>query len=351
MTVRNLTRTSLWALLALGPIVVVLDWLGAVGRLAVFALAATALIPLAWVIGEATENAAYHTGPGVGGFLNATFGNAPELIIALVAVSDGLTDVVRASLVGSVVGNLLLVLGFAMVLGRNGAIDRVSVAISLGLVALATVLLLVASVPGFHADPNRRSLALLAVPIAVVLLLVRVPVVRFALRRERALYEASSPTAETGWPLPVAVAVLAFATLVTAVVTNALVGSLEEFARQARLSEFFVAIVIVAIVGNAAEHGSAVQVARHGEIQLATEISLASSAQVATLLIPLVALVSWTIDPLTLSFRPVELGALAVATVLPALVLARGWTSRRGGVILLCAYACLVVIFAYSGHR
>jgi Ca2+:H+ antiporter len=351
VTVRNLTRTSLWALLALGPIVVVLDWLGAVGRLAVFALAATALIPLAWLIGEATENAAYHTGPGVGGFLNATFGNAPELIIALVAVSDGLTDVVRASLVGSVVGNLLLVLGFAMVLGRNGAIDRVSVAISLGLVALATVLLLVASVPGFHADPNRRSLALLAVPIAVVLLLVRVPVVRFALRRERALYEASSPTAEPGWPLPVAIAVLAFATLVTAVVTNALVGSLEEFARQARLSEFFVAIVIVAIVGNAAEHGSAVQVARHGEIQLATEISLASSAQVATLLIPLVALVSWTIDPLTLSFRPVELGALAVATVLPALVLARGRTSRRGGVILLCAYACLVVIFAYSGHR
>jgi Ca2+:H+ antiporter len=351
VTVRTITRTSLWAMLALGPIVVVLDWLGAVGRLAVFALAATALIPLAWLIGEATENAAYHTGPGVGGFLNATFGNAPELIIALVAVSDGLTDVVRASLVGSVVGNLLLVLGFAMVLGRNGAIDRVSVAISLGLVALATVLLLVASVPGFHADPNRRSLALLAVPIAVVLVLVRVPVVRFALRRERALYEASSPTAETGWPLPVAVAVLALATLVTALVTNALVGSLEEFARQARLSEFFVAIVIVAIVGNAAEHGSAVQVARHGEIQLATEISLASSAQVATLLIPLVALVSWTIDPLTLSFRPVELGALAVATVLPALVLARGRTSRRGGVILLCAYACLVVIFAYSGHR
>ena len=292
-----------------------------------------------------------HHGPGVGGFLNATFGNAPELIIALVAVSDGLTDVVRASLVGSIVGNLLLVLGFAIVLGRNGTIDRRSAAISLGLVALATVLLLVASVPGFHADPDRRSLALLAVPIAAVLLLVRVPVVRLELRRERALYRPSSPAAETGWPLRRALAVLALATLVTALVTNALVGSLEAFARQADLSEFFVAIVIVAIVGNAAEHGSAVQVARHGQIQLATEISLASSAQVASLLIPLVALLSWAFDPLTFSFRPVELGALAVATAVPALVLVNGRTTRRGGVILLCAYACLVVVFAYSGNR
>jgi Ca2+:H+ antiporter len=348
---RTFARRSLRALLVLGPLVVVLDWLGAAGQLTVFVLAAAALVPLAWLIGEATENAAYTTGPGVGGFLNATFGNAPELIIAVVAVSDGLTEVVRASLVGSIVGNLLLVLGFALVLGREGTIDRRSAAISLGLVALATMLLLVASVPGFHADPDRRSLALLAVPVAAVLLLVRVPVVRLELRRERALYRASSSATETGWPLRMALVVLALATLATALVTNALVGSLEAFARQADLSEFFVAIVIVAIVGNAAEHGSAVQVARHGQIQLATEISLASSAQVASLLIPLVALLSWAFDPLTFSFRPVELAALGVATVLPALVLVHGRTSRRGGVMLLCAYVGLVVVFALAGNR
>ena len=112
-----------------------------------------------------------------------------------------------------------------------------------------------------------------------------------------------------------------------------------------------VAVVIVAIVGNAAEHGSAVLVARHGQIELATEISLASSAQVASLLIPLVALLAWALDPLTLSFRPVELVAPAVATVLTAIVLAPGRTNGRGGVLLLCAYAALVVVFADAGNR
>jgi Ca2+:H+ antiporter len=348
---RVVGRRSLQALLVLGPLVVVLDWLGAAGQRTIFVLAALALIPLAWLIGEATENAAHRTGPGIGGLLNATFGNAPELIIALVAVSDGLTEVVRASLVGSIVGNLLLVLGFAMLLGRNGSIDRRSAAVSLGLVALAVVVLFAASVAGFHGDPDRRALAVLAVPVAVLLLVVRLPVVRLALRRERALVAASGPAIETGWPLHVALAVLGVATLVTAFVTNALVGSLEEFAREADLSEFFVAIVVVAIVGNAAEHGSAVLVARHGQMRLATEISLASSAQVATLLIPLVALASWAIDPISFSFRPIELAALAAATALTAVVLAPGRTSRQGGVILLVAYAALVVVFAYAGNR
>ncbi|MDX6627936.1 MAG: Ca2+:H+ antiporter [Gaiellales bacterium] len=347
----NLGRRSPLALLALGPLAVVLDWLGAAGPLVVFVLAAAALIPLAWAIGEATEKAAYYTGPGVGGFLNATFGNAPELIIALVAVSDGLTEVVRASLVGSVVGNLLLVLGFTLIFGQRGPIDRASAAISLGLVALTLLLLLITSVPGFHGDPDRRSLAELALPVAAFLLVVRVTVTRYALRRQRGLHQDDDPAEPASWSFRTALAVLALATLVTAFVTNSLVGSLEMFADRAHLSEFFVAIVIVAIVGNAAEHGSAVLLARRGKLLLATEISFASSAQVAGLLIPLVALVSWAIDPLTLSFRPVELAALAVATVLPGLVLAHGRTTRLGGWILLLAYAGLVVVFSYAGNR
>jgi Ca2+:H+ antiporter len=191
-------RPLLLLLLALGPLVVALDWLGAAGKLTVFVLAAAALIPLAWLIGEATDNAAYYTGPGLGGFLNATFGNAPELIIALVAVSDGLTDVVRASLVGSIVGNLLLVLGFTLLFGQRGALDRRSAAISLGMVALASLFVLVASVPGFHGDPERRSLAELSLPVAAVLLLLRIAVNRYALRRQRALREGSEPAGEAG---------------------------------------------------------------------------------------------------------------------------------------------------------
>jgi len=338
------------ALLVLGPVVVALDWFGAADKLTVFLLAAAALVPLAWLIGEATDSAAYYTGPGVGGFLNATFGNAPELIIALVAVSDGLTEVVRASLVGSVVGNLLLVLGFTLLLGQRGTIDRTSAAISLGMVAFATLLLFVTSVPGFHGDPERRSLAELAVPIAVLLLVVRLTVNRYALRRQRELNAAAETVGDPGWPFRVALVVLGLATLLTAFVTNSLVGSLQAFATDAHLSEFFVAIVIVAIVGNATEHGSAVLLARRGKIRLATEISLASSAQVAGLLIPLVALVSWTIEPLALSFRPIELIALVVATVLTGIVLAPRRPTRAGGAILLVAYGALVVAFYDAGN-
>jgi Ca2+:H+ antiporter len=344
-------RGSLVPLFALGPAAVVLDWLDPADSLIVFVLAGAALVPLAWLIGEATDNAAVYTGPGVGGFLNATFGNAPELIIAIVAVSDGLTEVVRASLVGSVAGNLLLVLGFTLFFGQHGVIDRRSAAISLGVVALATLMVAVPSVASWHGNPDRRGLAELSLPFAVVLLGVRLVVNHYALRRQRSLQREAETAQETGWPLRRALAVLGLATLVTAFVTNALVGSLEAFAVRADLSEFFVAIVIVAIVGNATEHGSAILLARRGRVLLATEISLASSAQVAGLLIPLVALASWAIDPLALAFRPIELAALVVGTVLPALVLARGRTTRAGGALLILAYAGLVAAFWLSGNR
>jgi Ca2+:H+ antiporter len=346
----NLGRKTLFTLLLLGPVVVVLDRLDVAGELTLFVLAGAALIPLSWLIGEATDNLARHTGPGVGGFLNATFGNAPELIIAIVAISDGLTEIVRASLVGSIAGNLLLVLGFTLLFGRTGEIDRPSAYVLLALVAFATVLVLVAAVPGFHGDPDRRSLAELSVPIAALLLIVRVIENHFALRRQRALYATAEHEPE-GWPFSSAVVVLGLASVVTAFVTETLVGTLRSFADRAHLSEFVVAVVIVAILGNATEHGSAVLLARRGRVKLAVEIPLASSAQIAGLLIPLVALISWGFEPLALSFRPVELVAMAVAAVLPAVVLSAGRTTRLGGAILLAAYAALAVAFFVSGDR
>jgi Ca2+:H+ antiporter len=343
-----------WALLIplllLGPLVVVLDRLDAAGDLTLFVLAAAALIPLSWTIGEATDNLARHTGPGIGGFLNATFGNAPELIIAIVAVADGLTDIVRASLVGSIAGNVLLVLGFTLLVGRKGAIDRLSAYTSLGLVGFATLVVLVASVPGFDGDPDRRSLAVLSLPLAALLLIVRVTVTRAALRRQRQLFTPAAVEG-VGWPLNIAVAVLGIATVATAFVTETLVGKLQAFASTAHLSEFFVAVVIVAIVGNATEHGSAVLLARRGRVKLAVEIPLASSSQIAGLLIPLVALISWGFEPLALSFRPIELVAMCAAAVLPAVVLRSGGTTRVGGAILLAGYAVLAVCFYLAGDR
>ena len=345
-----MVRKALFASLALAPITIVLHYLVHPPETVEFVQAAISLIPLAWLIGEATEHAAEHTGPGIGGFLNATFGNAPELIIALIAVNDGLTDVVRGSLSGSVIGNLLLVLGASLVAGGKGTLDRFSSFLSLGLVAFATVVFLVPSVPAWGGDPDTDGLARVSAVISIVLLLVYVVVTWYSLRRHTAMHEASENDID-GWSLRKALVVLGAATLVTALIAEILVGSLEVFAEKVGLSEFFVSAVIVAIVGNAAEHGGAAVVAFRGKIALAAEIALASAAQVAVFLIPAVALLSWLIDPLSLSFRPVEIAALAGSVVYTTLIIFQGRSSRARGYLLLGGYAVVVVAFYVAGDR
>jgi Ca2+:H+ antiporter len=346
-----MVRRLLLVSLVLTPVTIAVHFLLHAGSTADFVLAAAALVPLAWVIGEATEHAAGHTGPGIGGFLNATFGNAPELIIALFAVSDGLFEVVRGSLTGSVIGNLLLVLGFSLAFGGSGTLDRRSAFASLGLVALAVLLFLVPAVPGFHGDHERRSIAELSIAPSIVLLVVYVIVTYRSLRRHRELHVSNEPTEMLGWSLARSLAVLAVATVATALIAEILVGSLEDFADRAGLTDFFVAAVIVAIVGNAAEHGGAVVVAYHGRIRLAAEIALASSAQVAVFVVPVVALVAWAIKPLALSFRPVELGALAFAVAVTGAVLAEGRSTRLRGLVLIAAYIAVAAAFFAAGDR
>ncbi len=345
-----MVRRVLFATLALAPIVIVLHYTVHPPETLEFVLAALALIPLAWLIGEATEHAAEHTGPGIGGFLNATFGNAPELIIALIAVNEGLTEVVRGSLTGSVVSNLLLVLGASLVAGGKGQLDRFSSFLSFGLLAFATLMFLIPAIPGWEGDPDRDSLAKLSVPVSIVLLIVYVIVTWYSLRRHSKRHIASDEEIR-GWSLRAALGALAITTAVTALVAEILVGSIEVFADKVGLTEFFVAAVIVAIVGNAAEHGGAVVVAYRGKIALAGEIALSSAAQVAVFLIPAVALLSWLIDPLALSFREVEIAALAGSIVFTALVLFHGQSSRARGVFLLLGYAAVVVAFYAAGDR
>jgi Ca2+:H+ antiporter len=344
-------RKVLYALLVFGPVAVLVDRFTDADELLLFVLAAAALVPLAWLIGEATEHAAHHTGPGIGGFLNATFGNAPELIIALIAVNTGLTEVVRGSLTGSVVGNLLLVLGFSLVFGGSGALDRESSLTSFALVALAVLLFLIPALPSWDGDPDRHGLALLSLPVSILLLLVYVAVTWYALRRHRALHVSAEPREREAWSFQFALAVLAGATVVTAFVAETLVHSLTAFAEDIGVSEFFVAAVIVAIVGNAAEHGGAVVVAYRGQIKLAAEIALASSAQVAVFLIPAVALLAWAIDPLALSFRPVELAAVGGSVAFTSLLLFGGQSSRWRGVALIVAYVAVALAFFLAGER
>jgi Ca2+:H+ antiporter len=344
-------RKVLFALLGLGPLTIALHYLVHPPETFEFILAALSLVPLAWLIGEATEHAAEHTGPGIGGFLNATFGNAPELIIALIAVNDGLTDVVRGSLTGSVIGNLLLVLGAALVAGGRGRLDRYSSFLSFGLIGFATVLLLIPSIPSWDgSDPDTDELAQVSAAISVVLLVVYVVVTWYSLRRHSLLHVASDEEIK-GWSLRASLGVLAVATIVTAFVAEVLVGTLQVFADDVGLSDFFVSAVIVAIVGNAAEHGGAVIVAFRGKIALAAEIALASAAQVAVFLIPAVALLSWLIDPLSLSLRPVEIAALGGSLLFTVAVLFNGNSSRARGMLLLAGYVIVVVAFFLAGDR
>jgi Ca2+:H+ antiporter len=348
-------RKILWAsLFILPPISIVAHYVVGVGQVTDFLLAALALLPLAWVIGEATEHAAEHTGPGIGGFLNASFGNAPELIIAVFAVADGLPAVVRGTIAGSVVSNLLLVLGIALVVGHGDArarrVDRRSLLAQLALVLVAALAFLFTSVAGLHGDRERHTLAVGSIPVALLLLAVYTAVTVRGLRRHRRIHAESAHVTDSDWTLRSALAVLGAATVVTALVSEILVHSLTAFADTVGLSTFFTSAVIVAIVGNAAEHGGAVVIAWRGKFRLPSEIAVSSAAQVALLVAPLVVLLSFLVrPPLGLVFRPVELATMAGAAVLVALVVRDERVRRWEGFLLLAAYAGCVLWYWLAG--
>jgi Ca2+:H+ antiporter len=343
-------RRLLWGSLVLTPITIGARFLFDTGDVLLFLLAAIALVPLAWLIGEATEHAGEHTGAGIGGFLNASFGNAPELIIALFAINSNLPDVVRGSLAGSVVSNILLVLGLAMLVGPSARIDRRSLLLQLALVFAAVLAFLVPAIPGFDGDPNRHSLAVLTIPVTIVLLALYVATTVLNLRRHHAAHKEEADKA--AWSLKRALFALAAATTLTALVSEILVHSLEGFAKSAGLSEFFIAAVIVAIVGNAAEHGGAVVIASRGKMELASEIAISSSAQVAVFLVPAVALLSFAVTPaLALSFRPIELIAMGGAAAGVGFVIRDGRSTRWEGALLIGVYVAFVVAVALAGDR
>jgi Ca2+:H+ antiporter len=342
-------RKLLWASLALAPATIVLAYAVHPGKVVLFVLAAAALVPLAWLIGEATEHAGEHTGPGIGGFLNASFGNAPEAIIALFAVADNLPAVVRGSLAGSVISNLLLVFGVTQLAGPEARLDRRSLLSQVGIVGAAVAVLIAPVILGYQGDPERHTAVVASIPVSVVLLVGYLAVTVPNLRRHGRMEHEPAPG---GWSLPVSLVTLGIATAATAFVSEILVHSLDAFAHAAGLSQFFIAAVIVAIVGNAAEHGGAVVIATRGKMRLASEIAISSSAQVALLVIPVVMLLSLAFaHPLALTFRWVELGAMAGATVLVGVMVADGRSRKWEGAVLLAAYAGVVAGFFAAGDR
>ncbi len=340
-----MARRILWGSLVLTPVAIFARFVFHLDETTLFVLAADALVPLAWLIGEATEHAAEHTGPGVGGFLNASFGNAPELIIALFAVAGALPGVVRGSLTGSVVSNILLVLGAAMIAGGDGDVDARSLRWQLfavfGAVAVLTIPSAFAWSGGSH---ERHSLFILSIPISAVLLFAYLAITWQNLRIHRAA-ERVEPAAHA-WSLKRSLAVLATATAATAMVSEILVHSLDQFGKAVGLNEFFIAVVIVAIVGNAAEHGGAVVIARRGNTTLATEIAITSSMQVAVFVAPAVCLLSWIVGRgLPLSFRVIEIVTMAAAALFAAFVVADGKSRRWEGFLLVGVYGAVVISY------
>jgi Ca2+:H+ antiporter len=344
-------RQLLWGSLLLAPLTIAVEKFTDAGDVTLFVLAAVSLIPLAWLVGESTEHAAEHTGPGIGGFLNASFGNAPELIIALFALGANLPVVVRGSLSGSVISNLLLVFGITKIVGPDRArLDRRSLLVQIGLVGVAVLAFTLPAALGYTGPSERHTVVVASVPVAVGLLLLYLAVVGRNLARHRRR-EHGEPS-ESAWSLGAALAVLAVATGATAWVSEILVHSLGAFAEAIGLSEFFIAVVVVAVVGNAAEHGGAIVIAHSGKMRLASEIAISSSAQVALLVVPVVTLASLLFaHPLALAFRWSELVAMGGATALVAVTVRDGLSRRWEGWLLVTAYAAAVIGFLLGGGR
>jgi Ca2+:H+ antiporter len=357
------------------PLAVVLELAGATDTI-VFFSSAVALIPAAAVMGKATEEAAARAGPGIGGLLNVTFGNAPELIIALFALNEGLHEVVKASVVGSVLGNVLLVLGASMLAGgikapradgRSYREQRFSLGASHAQAAMLILAVFALTLPMvfelsqghplpdahvkralFNADAEHFSLA-----VAIVLIVIYVAGLIFSLRTHRELfnpYHDEATPEHDGWTMRRAVIALALSGAVVAVLSEILVGSIEGAAHSAGLSEFFMGAIVVAIAGNAAEHWVAVVVAWKQNMDLAVNIAIGSAAQVALFVGPALVLFSFFIGPgpMPLVFNGYEIAALIGGTWIASYLVHEGRSNWFEGVKLLGAYILVILLFLFA---
>ncbi len=347
------------------PLAVVLDLAGAAAGL-VFATSALGIIPTAALMGRATEELAARSGPGIGGLLNVTFGNAPELIIALFALGQGLHEVVKASIIGSIIGNILLVLGAAMLAGGIGrekqTFSKTTASVQTSMLLLAAAALIMPAIfelvegkglplPGAEIVNYGSTVEHLSLAVAVVLILTYVAGLFFSLKTHRDLFNPEYGDEGTwGWSTRKSVLALAVAGVLVGVMSEVLVGSITEASHAVGLSEFFIGVIVVAIVGNAAEHWVAVLVAMKNKMDLAVNIAIGSSAQVALFVAPVLVLASFFIGPhpLALVFNGFELGAILIAILIANYVTQDGESTWFEGVQLLAVYLVFGIAFYYA---
>jgi Ca2+:H+ antiporter len=326
--------------------------------LLVFVLACVAIVPLAGLLGVSTEKLAARVGEGIGGFLNATLGNAAELIIALVALRAGMLDVVKASLVGSIIGNLMLVLGAAFLAGGLKhpvqTFATIGARTQVGMLALAAMAILVPSV--FAVAGGGKFVAqsvTFSIVVSVILLAVYALGLVFTLGTHAKLFQgeekASAEVHGEAWPLAMTIGVMAVVTLLIVWMSEILVGTVEHASKALGLSNLFVGVVVVAVVGNAAEHSTAVLVAMRNRMELAVGIAIGSSTQIALFVAPLLVLLSLVIapTPLSLAFTGVEVFLVLMATFVASILIVDGKSTWFTGVQLIAVYLVMAItVFA-----
>jgi len=357
----QLLKPSLNWMLIFFPVCVFLELTYPDAHSLIFLSSCAAIVPLAGLLGKATEHIADSAGEGLGGFLNATLGNAAELIIAIVAMRQGLTDVVKASITGSIIGNVLLVLGMAFLAGGirhktqeyNASAAQAQVA-SLVLVTVGLI------VPGAFERLSQGTMAgtvsKLSVTISIVLLLTYALNLVFSLYTHKELFSGSlaasadsHSSTESHWGLRLSIVVLAVSTVLIAWMSEILVGSVSEAAKTLGMSNIFIGVIVVAMVGNAAEHSSAVTVAIKNRMDLSLSIALGSSVQIALFVAPFLVLLSYAIAPapMDLVFSPVEILAVILGVSICGHVMNRGQSNWFVGALLLAVYVILGLAFFF----
>ncbi|MEH2297220.1 calcium/proton exchanger [Nostoc sp.] len=335
-----------------------LEW----GELIVFITAGLAILPLAAWMGTATEEIAVVVGPSLGGLLNATFGNATELIIALIALNAGLIDVVKASITGSIISNLLLVMGFSMLLGglryKEQTFQPIVARVNAASMNLAVIAILMPTAMNYTSQGiNEETLQNLSIAVAVVLILVYALTLLFSMKTHSYLYdvglaEAEGETEEISHAKPnmaLWVGVLLVCTLLVAIESEMLVDSLEVATSQLGLTTLFTGVILVPIVGNAAEHATAVTVAMKDKMDLSLSVAVGSSMQIALFVAPVLVIAGRILGkPMDLDFKPFELVAVVVSVLIANSISSDGRSNWLEGTLLLAAYT--VLGFAFYFH-
>jgi len=354
------------------PAAILLEFVFHASPLVLFGISAAGVIPTAALMGRATEELAVRSGPGIGGLLNVTFGNAPELIIALFALNAGLHEVVKASIIGSILGNILLVLGAAMLVGGLGrerqSFDRTAANAQSLMLLLAAVALVMPAVfelvqgSGLPSAGEERvdydsTVENLSLVVAVILIGSYVAGLFFSLKTHKALFNPVAADEGHGdhhgepWTIKKAVIALAAAGIAVGVMSEILVGSISEASETVGLSEFFVGVIVVAIVGNAAEHWVAILVAYKDKMDLAVNIAVGSSAQIALFVAPVLVMGSYVLGPhpMALVFNGFEIAGVLLAILVATHITNDGESTWFEGLQLLAVYAVLGATFFAAG--